>query len=94
MSHQSRIENWSKTAKIAAETRPTNSQSHRIEENQNKLDAFHLQHTAAVQYTVNDLVTRDKEMTEELIEDTHAILVNGLIAEEAGVVSGTNFGST
>ena len=33
-------------------------------------------------------------MTEELIKDTHAILVKGLSAEEAGVVSGTDFAGT
>ena len=33
-------------------------------------------------------------MTEDLIKDTHAILVRGLSAEEAGVVSGTDFGGT
>ena len=33
-------------------------------------------------------------MTEQMIKDTHAIIVNGLSAEEAGYVSGGDFGGT
>ena len=43
---------------------------------------------------VNSFVKQDMNMTEELIKDTHAILVKGLSAEDAGVVSGTNFAGT
>lgn len=53
-----------------------------------------LQHAAAFQYIVNVFVKQDKPMTEELIKDTHAILVKGLSAQDAGVVSGTNFAGT
>ena len=53
-----------------------------------------LQHAAAFPYMVNAFVKQDKNMTEELIKDTHAILVTGLSAEEAGVVSGTDFAGT
>ena len=53
-----------------------------------------VQHAAAFQYIVTAFVKQDKSMTEELIKDTHAILVKGLSAEEAGVVSGTDFGGT
>ena len=50
-----------------------------------------VQHAAAFQYLVNAFVKKDKSMSEELIKDTHAILVEGLSAEEVGVVSGTDF---
>ena len=53
-----------------------------------------LQHAAAFQYIVNAFVKHDRPMTEELIKDTHAILVKGLSAEDAGVVSGTDFAGT
>lgn len=53
-----------------------------------------MQHAAAFQYMVNAFVKEDKNMTEELIKDTHAILVNGLSADEAGVVSTTDFAGT
>lgn len=50
-----------------------------------------VQHAAAFRYMINAFIKEDKSMTEELIKDTHAILVKGLSAEEAGVVSGTDF---
>ena len=54
-----------------------------------------MQHAAAFQYMVNAFVKQDSSMTgENLIKDTHAILVKGLSAEEAGEVSGTNFGGS
>ena len=53
-----------------------------------------MQHAAAFQYMVNAFVKEDKKMTEELIKFTHPILVKGLRAEEAGIVSGTDFAGT
>lgn len=53
-----------------------------------------MQHAAAFQYMINAFVKQDKAMTEELIKDIHAILVKGLSAEEAGIVSGADFGGT
>ena len=43
---------------------------------------------------INVFVNQDKNMTEELIKDTHAILAKGLSAEEAGIVSGIDFAGT
>lgn len=53
-----------------------------------------MQHAAAFQYMVNAFVKQDKNMTEDLIKDTHAILVKVLSSEEAGVVSTTDCAGT
>jgi Fic family protein len=51
-----------------------------------------IQHAAAFQHTISTFVKHDKPMSEELIKSTHEILVRGLSASEAGVISSQKFG--
>lgn len=53
-----------------------------------------MQHAAAFQYIVKAFVKEDKPLSEALIRETHDILVKGLNAEDAGVISKENFGGT
>ncbi|KAI5270080.1 hypothetical protein E4T47_06471 [Aureobasidium subglaciale] len=53
-----------------------------------------VQHAAAFQHMITVFVKRDQSMTEELIEETHAILVRGLSGEDASVLSSQPYGSS
>ena len=50
-----------------------------------------VQHAAAFQYMVDKFVKEDRDLTEGLIKDTHAILVRGLSAAEAGCTNSVPF---
>ncbi|KAG7042673.1 Filamentation induced protein by cAMP/death on curing [Colletotrichum scovillei] len=51
-----------------------------------------VQHAAAFQHIINQFVREGKPMTEQLIKDTHAILVKGVSGEAAGILSSREFG--
>ena len=53
-----------------------------------------VQHAAAFQHMVEEFVKYDKPLSENLIRDTHAILVSGLSGEDAGFFSSQSFGGT
>ncbi|KAL8657911.1 MAG: hypothetical protein Q9202_007646 [Teloschistes flavicans] len=53
-----------------------------------------VQHAAAFQFLVDAFVKKDQELSEGLIRDTHAIMVKGLSAAEAGVISAKGFAGT
>lgn len=51
-----------------------------------------VQHAAAFQHIIDVFVRQDKPMTEELIKETHKILVRGIDGENAGFISTKEFG--
>ncbi|KAL9028155.1 MAG: hypothetical protein Q9196_003437 [Gyalolechia fulgens] len=54
-----------------------------------------VQHAAAFQHLVNAFVKHDRPITEQLIKETHAILVKDLSAQDAGALSSSNsYGGT
>jgi Fic family protein len=53
-----------------------------------------VQHAAAFQHMITIFVKRDQPMTEQLIKDTHAILVRGLSGENAGVFNSKPYGGS
>jgi prophage maintenance system killer protein len=53
-----------------------------------------VQHAAAFYYIVDSYVAKNEEMSEKLIKDTHAILVEGMGSSTAGFVSNKEFGGT
>lgn len=54
-----------------------------------------VQHTAVFQHLVNAFVKHNRPITEQLIEETHAILVTNLNAQDAGVLSSSKtYGGT
>lgn len=53
-----------------------------------------VQHAAAFQHMITVFVKRDQSMTEELINETYAILVRGLSGEDAGVLSSKPYGGS
>lgn len=51
-----------------------------------------VQHAAAFQYLVDEFVCRKRPMSEDLIKQTHAIMVKNGGAEDAGVLNSKEFG--
>lgn len=51
-----------------------------------------IQHAAAFQHIVDMFVRRNKPINEELIKETHEILVRGIGGEDAGFISSKDFG--
>jgi Fic family protein len=50
------------------------------------------QHALAFQNIIQEFVIKNNPLSENLIKSTHAILVHGLSASEAGVISSQSFG--